>query len=759
MTNHNHAVLKALDGEIMPLMSVTAQGTLAGALFEMAVAQRYRNPRNSNIEALYTFPLATGAVLLGIEFEINGKTLTGTAVEKQAAQTRYEDALEDGDSAILLEKTEDGLYTVNLGNLMAGEDAVIRYRYAQLLTWDQGRLRLVIPTTIAPRYGSPEAAGIQPHAVPVADAVVSYPFSLEIAVLGELASRTIASPSHALATRAIENGLALSLQQATLDRDVVLTVVGGSSSAVHVAPDGEGWVALAAFSPAMMGAETDGPLSLRLVIDCSGSMVGDSIDSARRGGLKVIESLRPEDEFSITRFGSHADHLYDRLKPADGIHMTRAALWLNRINADLGGTEMDMALKAATGLPSERQTGAVLLITDGEVWQVDALIDSAKRSGQRYFVVGVGSSPSHATLERLALETGGSYEAVIPGEDIESAILRQFGRMRQSRASQLRLIWPSSPMWATELPKALFKSDTLHGFAGFIAEPQELVRLQYTLDDGTVLEERAPVVRWPSEAMTLARIAAAVRINRAGNSLTKRALTDLAVAYNLVSDHTHYLVIHERAEGEKADDLPVVAKVRQMEMLMAHKTMGISKIMQHKSNLAASYDAIHQDIEFEEVGFDGPWFDDDRPTVWRNRRGTGQSYADRHVYVASFLGQLDQRLSARLRGGVITRVSVLEKLGLPVELILRLQELIAEGNEEGVVVMAFLHAMKEAGQLSKISSYGQTKVNAALAAETKLSPVLVARIREVLDGANLADPSEPGLEEVDIPAFLRRGVE
>ena len=50
-------------------------------------------------------------------------------------------------------------------------------------------------------------------------------------------------------------------------------------------------------------------------------------------------------------------------------------------------------------------------------------------------------------------------------------------------------------------------------------------------------------------------------------------------------------------------------------------------------------------------------------------------------------------------------------------------------------------------------------LDAALAAEAKLSPVLIARIREVLDRANLADPSEPGLEEVDIPAFLRRGVE
>ena len=70
------AVLKTITGETMALQRVTANGTLNGLLFELAVEQRYRNSAETNIEAVYTFPLPSGAVLLDFEVKLGGKTLT-----------------------------------------------------------------------------------------------------------------------------------------------------------------------------------------------------------------------------------------------------------------------------------------------------------------------------------------------------------------------------------------------------------------------------------------------------------------------------------------------------------------------------------------------------------------------------------------------------------------------------------------------------------------------------------------------------------
>lgn len=571
------AIMKTLAGEKMPLLGVSARGILSGELFELEVEQRYRNDGDKNIEAIYTFPLASRAVLLGIEFELDGKKLVGTAVERKAAEQEYEQAIDEGNTAILLEKSSEGLYTINLGNLMAGEEAVVRYRYAEPLVREQGQLRLVIPTAIAPRYGNSESAGLKPHQIPGVDLGVSYPLALSIDVLGDLAKATLYSPSHPLSSAAIEHGIRIKLNKGWLDRDFILTLEDAGSSNVSIVKDGDQRVAMATFCPTMSDVDIRCPLSLRLAIDCSGSMAGDSITQARQAAIKVIETLRSEDEFDITCFGSQHRHVFGELRSADGRHISQATRALVGLDADMGGTEMEDALRSTSKLSSERTGGDVLLITDGEIWKIGSLIAMAQKSHLRYFIVGVGSSPSHVTLRQLAKETGGAYEAVSPNEDIELAVLRQFTRMRQPRATNLAVAWPVTPLWSTSLPISLFQGDTLHVYAAFDQDFAGAIKLTYTTDQGNQLEEEATVTAWKGNPESLTRIAIAERIQEMGSPgygrvlgtarpvrMIKEQLAKLAVKYNLTTDYTHYLIVHERAEGEEAESLPEIKQVKQM---------------------------------------------------------------------------------------------------------------------------------------------------------------------------------------------------
>jgi Ca-activated chloride channel family protein len=72
----------------------------------------------------------------------------------------------------------------------------------------------------------------------------------------------------------------------------------------------------------------------------------------------------------------------------------------------------------------------VLLITDGEISAIDSTLDSARQSGHRVFVVGIGSSVAEAHLRRLAQESGGACDFLAPGEAATPAIVRMFTRMR-----------------------------------------------------------------------------------------------------------------------------------------------------------------------------------------------------------------------------------------------------------------------------------------------------------------------------------------
>src|SRR5207342_2403684 len=103
--------------------------------------------------------------------------------------------------------------------------ATIHYRYAQLLRFEHGSVRLAVPTVIAPRYGDPSAAGLQPHQQPVNSLGVTYPFALAVEVRGAIAKARIASPSHRIAAASSDDGVTVALaQDACLDRDFVLVI-------------------------------------------------------------------------------------------------------------------------------------------------------------------------------------------------------------------------------------------------------------------------------------------------------------------------------------------------------------------------------------------------------------------------------------------------------------------------------------------------------------------------------------------------------
>src|SRR6478735_6811298 len=121
------ALLKSVSGQPVDLESVTAHGVVRGLLCELTVEQRYRNPGQNNIEAVYTFPLPFEAALLDLDVQLGERKLSAVVVERKEAEGRYEKAIDKGDTAIMLERAGDGLCTLNLGNLMAGEIAVIRY--------------------------------------------------------------------------------------------------------------------------------------------------------------------------------------------------------------------------------------------------------------------------------------------------------------------------------------------------------------------------------------------------------------------------------------------------------------------------------------------------------------------------------------------------------------------------------------------------------------------------------------------------------
>ena len=280
MTN-TVAVLEPLGEARIALESVDVQATVQGLYTEVVVTQVYTNLENESIEAVYTFPLPLDAVLLDLSLELNGKVLRGVVQGKTEAEEQYEDALVDGNSAILLEQLEPGLFTLNVGNLLPEEKAVVQFRYGQLCRWQGDVLRFHLPTTIAPRYGDPSAANFAPHQVPEYSLSSERGFTLAVRIEGALAQADSDCPSHPVV---VSNGdgfrlITLAGGTALMDRDFVLVLKEPVDTILegHMAPDDGMTLVLASFHPVFSGEAPNSPRCIQLVVDCSGSMNGDSI--------------------------------------------------------------------------------------------------------------------------------------------------------------------------------------------------------------------------------------------------------------------------------------------------------------------------------------------------------------------------------------------------------------------------------------------------------------------------------------------------
>lgn len=718
------------------LESVHAAGSVKGLLFELEVEQRYRNAGATNIEAVYSFPVPWNAVLLEVECVLGERTLRGEVVAKADGERQYERALEQGDTAVMVERAADGVYTVNVGNLLPGEAALVRFRYAQLLTLAQGQVRLVVPTVIGPRYGDAGAIGMQPHQVPVTDLLARHDFTLEVELHGELVRGRLASPSHALALRRLDDGVRVSpATQACLDRDFVLAIDGlAATSFSTVGRDGRGYVALASFCPATTGAAR--PLGLKILVDCSGSMNGERIDAARTALHQVLSHLDVSDSFSFSRFGSEVEHCTRTLMAATPRAIAKAGGWVSATRADMGGTDIRRALLSTfeLGAPTDAD---VLLVTDGDVWEADELVACAERAGQRVFAVGIGSAPASSLLHMLAIRSGGACELVADPAEADGAIRRMVKRMRQAPATNAQVRWNGEPRWQAD-SGPLFDGETVHHFAGFFEQaPSSAVLAWCEAGSGAPQRAELRIDGDIVEGDTLARVAAAARMRDAD----ARARHALAMEYGLVGPTTNLVLTLARAEGEKQQAMPALERVAHA-LPAGWGGAGVLRTGTYSTPPVWSRGSAAMMVSQRQAGYETPAMFRRQPLPeadpYPNRasmRAFAEHFGDSSGAQPGSLDQLEDRL--------------------PQQLVDALRGLAAAGHGEGALVQALLDAIRKLltpGSLvtrlaDKVARFGRP----GAPQEDRMLAIQVEQIvRDAYDAKGAADWDEA------IPAFLRK---
>jgi len=574
-------------GKEVALKAINIRGTVIGLTCEWQIVQSFANREKTAIEAVYSFPLPDGATLSSMKITTGDRTIVTRPEEKEEAFDKFDEAIQQGNAAFLLDQERADFYVLSLGNLLPDQQVEVRITLFQLLNAQKQSARLCFPVAVVPKYfpadKSAEAQEWE-RIEPGFASEVPYGFNLSLNLQQDSRIKLIESPGHPLRVANDGNNAEVSLYQANTmpDKDVVIsfelaepfkpalrrcTFNGREHLLFETIPE--------------FGSENDLQKAKEVVfvVDCSGSMAGAAIKEAVNALQICLRSLNEGDLFQVICFGSSFQQLFKETQVFNQVSLDAATRAIAAIDADLGGTEILPALEAAVKT-LRHEYASMILFTDGAVGNEDEVIDfaAAHKHRCRIFTFGIGNGASHNMILEVARKSGGMAEFVFDGERIEPKVLNQFRRLSAPVLSNIHMDWAGADIEKTagNLP-AIFSGDVVR----FAARCQEGRRFSAAAEVKLTAQYNDRSLEWKPETVSDAttdvpalwwakqRIQELERGEAAGGSKQKRRpikkqnseIIELSKAYGIISSKTSLVGIEERAAADKNAGKPELRRI------------------------------------------------------------------------------------------------------------------------------------------------------------------------------------------------------
>lgn len=575
----------------LPLQSASYDSFVVGTVAETVVTQRYFNPLPSTIEAVYVFPLPHDGAVYEYSIAVQERSLHGEMKRRAEALATYEAAKRAGHTAGLLEQERPNVFTQSVANIPPGETIEVELRVVQPLAREHGRYALVLPTVVGPRYvpGVPTAptppGSFAPDTDRVPDGSRVTPggqlgnapcpnVSIHVAIEQGQRATDVRSKHHAVELHD-ENGVAhveLSAASTLADRDFELSWSEAgehTQASLMVQPDPEreaeaGYFTLTIEPPRALPPARAVPRELVFVVDASGSMEGEPIETAKDAMRKVLRRLAPGDVFQIVQFSQSASSLGNGFLPNTPASVQRGLEFIDAIQGE-GGTEMLSGIHAALDLPHDpERLRMVLFLTDGYIGNESEIFRAvhARIGGARLFSLGVGSSVNRYLLDGLARMGRGDVSYVSPGERPDAVVDRFYQRIDRPALTDVAIDWGDLTVEDVEpqrLPD-LFAGKPVVVFGRYRGQPHGEITLRGSRAGRS---ERVPVQvdfgKPSTSSAALSAMWARSRIARWSDELIddasgapgahakdlERRITELALQHHVMTQYTAFVAVDD----------------------------------------------------------------------------------------------------------------------------------------------------------------------------------------------------------------------
>ncbi|ELV10371.1 Inter-alpha-trypsin inhibitor heavy chain H4 [Tupaia chinensis] len=417
------------------IYSLTVDSKVSARFAHTVITSRVVNRADTVQEATFQMELPKKAFITNFSMIIDGVTYPGNIKEKVVAQEQYSAAVARGQSAGLVKvtgrKTEEFQVSVSVAPTTKVTFELV---YEELLQRHLGVYELLLkvrPQQLV-KHLQVDIHIFEPQGISFLETESTFMTDKLAEALTTSQNKTKAhirfKPTLAQQQKSPEK------QDTVLDGsfivryDVNRTDSGGSIQIengyfVHYfAPEG---------LPAM-------PKNVIFVIDTSGSMSGRKIQQTREALIKILDDLKPKDQFNLITFSREVTQWEPLLVPASAQNVEKAKSYAKDIRA-IGGTNINDAVLAAVDLlKSSNQkellprgsVSLIILLTDGEPTEgetnpvkIQKNVREAIGDQFNLFCLGFGFDVIYPFLEKLALDNGGLARRIY--EDSDSALQLQ----------------------------------------------------------------------------------------------------------------------------------------------------------------------------------------------------------------------------------------------------------------------------------------------------------------------------------------------
>lgn len=416
MTFGSCCILKDNEFYAMKSHEVHIEGVQKCLILNLEVSQTFRNTSEEIAHISYVFPNDLKICIYETSFILNDQLIRPKLVEKKEGREIYKEAVVKGKTAIYGSNIAFGLTEFKLGNLPINSECKVILKMAfKANLIDLNTFYFKFPLDVYFPNGSVNCLNIKSNfsmSVQADKETIDSVFSN--VTNGQYDSKNkIYKISNEIKNNVDENSIILRFKTQDIIESSLMLSLQNNYCAVSIVND----------------HKEDDIINKEYIflVDCSGSMYGESIRNAGTALEIFVRSLPEKSFFNIVRFGSKFELLYDHSIEYNEKSAARAIESAKTISANLGGTNIYRPLEEIFKTRPLFGQRCVFILTDGEVKDRENVINLVELNSKSNtcFTIGFGSGCDAGLMERIAEISGGKSDFIQEGDSISEKVIPQ----------------------------------------------------------------------------------------------------------------------------------------------------------------------------------------------------------------------------------------------------------------------------------------------------------------------------------------------